>query len=216
MSVIPVICPNCKSVFPFTGIHVTEGSTATFEFQGSKTTCPVCRYGNAVISDGVYQANSSAVSVLSAPQSTKDLIKALREIVEQAASGNLSQAEAIQKAADISPQYGSVVETFTRLGIPGLALLATLIGLYLQYSSSQSSSEDVKKVLDSINAQTLVLKDIHYEQRVQHQGDNIAGAKSNKKPASTKAPDKRRSKINKKRRKEIADHRRDFGGARRH
>src|SRR5271155_652602 len=121
MPAFPAYCPNCKSVFPFRGIGIGKNATATIGLSGNKTNCPVCGFREAQISDGIYQANSTAIQVLSAPESTYAIIEALKAIAEQAAKGQISSKEAIKKAGDLSPKYAALMEVFTTLGLPGLA-----------------------------------------------------------------------------------------------
>src|ERR1017187_6199429 len=107
MTALPALCPRCKAVFPFHGIKVTSPSQVVMTLKGNKTNCPNCGYDQAEISDAVYSANSSVVTVLSAPENSRSIIEAFFAIVEDAAKGRISPAEATQKAENLSPQYAS-------------------------------------------------------------------------------------------------------------
>jgi hypothetical protein len=184
--------------------------------KGNKTNCPVCGFREAQISDGIYQANSTAIQVLSAPESTYAIIQALRALAEQAAKGQISREEAIQKAGDISPEYAALMEAFAKLGLPGLALLVTIITVYLQYEGNKSSAEDLHNILNAVTEQTLVLKEQHYEQQIQKKSTAPATHKAKQKSPLHKNPSSRRAQVNKERRERLINHRMAFGGARSH
>ena len=135
MTALPAYCSNCQTIFPFHGIEIGVG--ATIGIGNVATNCPVCGSTNARVSDGVYQANSTAIQVLSAPESTYAIIEVLKTLAEQAARGQISKEEAIQKAGDLSPKYAALMEAFAKLGLPGLALLVMIITMYLQYEGNK-------------------------------------------------------------------------------
>jgi hypothetical protein len=215
MTDFPAYCPNCKSIFPFRGFRIEEANVKV-TFIDSKTTCPICGNLEAKISDGTYQANSTAIQVLSAPESTLAIIEAFRLLAEQAASGQISKTEAIQKANDLSPKYAALIDQFAKLGLPGLALLVAIIALYLQFEGNKSSSEDSKKILDAITGQTLVLKDKHYEPHIDQKGGGPAYKEPKQKLSAGKRPSGRRSDVNKERRKALKSRRDAFGRTRQH
>jgi hypothetical protein len=214
MTALPAYCPNCQSIFPFYGIKLGEG--ATIGIGNVATNCPVCGSKHARVSEGVYQANSTAIQVLSAPESTYAIIEALKVLAEQAAKGQISKEEAIQKAGDLSPKYAALMEAFTRLGLPGLALLVTIITVYLQYEGNKSSADDLHNILNAVTEQTLVLKEHHYEQKIQKKSTAPATHKAKQKSSLHKDPSSRRAQVNKERREKLTNRRIAFGGARGH
>lgn len=216
MPAFPAYCPNCKSIFPFHGIGVANNATATITLRGNKTNCPVCGFRQAQISDGIYQANSSAIQVLSAPESTYAIIEALKALAEQAAKGQISTEEAIQKAGDLSPKYAALMEAFAKLGLPGLALLVMIITMYLQYEGNKSSADDLHNILNAVTEQTLLLKEQQYEQQIKKKSTAPATHKAKQKPSLHKYPSSRRAQVNKERRERLINRRIAFGAARSH
>jgi hypothetical protein len=212
MPAFPAYCPNCKSVFPFHGVAVGSDAQVRIGFESVRTNCPVCGYKSAQVSDAIYSANSSAFTVLSAPESSRAVIEAFKAIVEQAAHGRLSATEATQKAAQLSPKYASALEKFLILGAPGLMLLLQLIQIYLQYVGNKDS----EKFLQAITEQTFVLKNNHYVGSVERHRSQPPHVKSNKKPSLKKHPSNRGAQVRKQRREMLRTRREAFGSARTH
>jgi hypothetical protein len=116
MTTFPAYCPRCRSLFPFKGIHL--GAGRSLGLTGNVTNCPVCGFGQARISDGVYKATQDAVELLSGPESTRVMLEALKAVAERLKAGEISQDEAIKEAREISPRYAALIEKITLLGIP--------------------------------------------------------------------------------------------------
>lgn len=216
MTALPASCPRCKAVFPFHGINVTSPSQVTVTLKGNKTKCPNCGYDQAEISDAVYSANSSVVTVLSAPESSRAVIEAFMAIVEDAAKGHISSEEAKQKAENLSPQYASTLERYYTLGVPGLALLISILQLYLQYFGNQPSSKDFERLSNAITEQTFVLKHNHYVSGIQRNRSRPPQANAGKKPVPKVHKSERRKLVRYEKRKALKMRRETFGGARTH
>jgi hypothetical protein len=154
--------------------------------------------------------------VSSYPESTYAVIQALKALAEQAAEGRISSKEAIKQAGDLSPRYAALMESFAKLGLPGLALLVAIITVYLQYEGNSSSTDDLHNILNAVTEQTLVLKEHHYEQQIQKKRTAPASHKAKYKQPLHKNPSKRRAQVNKERRAELKKRRMEFGGARSH
>jgi predicted nucleic-acid-binding Zn-ribbon protein len=106
MPAFPAQCPKCKTVFPFHGIGVGEGVQAKIGIGSDVAiTCPKCGNRHARISQGLYSANTTAVEIISAPQSTYAALEALKAIAEQATAGKISKTEAIERAKKLDPRY---------------------------------------------------------------------------------------------------------------
>lgn len=97
-----------------------------------------------------------------------------------------------------------------------LGVIVTLVALYLQYQTAQDSSEDQKKFLDAINAQTVVLEKIQNEQRVQGERARPAEPKTAAKSPALKSPKSRRSQVYKEHRHTLKARRETFGKSRAH
>jgi hypothetical protein len=118
MTALPAYCPRCKSIFPFRGIEINPG--ASIGIQNITTNCPVCGFHDAKVTDAIYAANTTAISILYAPESSIPIIERFREIVAAAAKGQITKDEAINRASDLSPRYASLIDKFAALGLPGL------------------------------------------------------------------------------------------------
>lgn len=150
----------------------------TVQISGNTVNCPVCGNPQAQISDGVYRATKDAIEVLSGPDSTRAMVEAFKALAERLKSGEISQPEAVKEAETISPRYAALLDTFIRIGLPSLAVLVAIIGLYLQYHGGKSSSDDAKKMLDAITRQTFVMEGIANKQRVEQKGHIPASKKA--------------------------------------
>jgi hypothetical protein len=156
----PAQCPACGAIFPFRGIGVSESGRATIGIGSDVTTpCPNCGSPHARISEGLYSANSTAIEIISAPQSTHAALEVLKAIAERAAAGKISKDEAINEARRLDPNYGPLLERYYNLGMPAILLLAALLGTYIAHRDSVSSSEDMKRLLNAVTEQTFVLKE---------------------------------------------------------
>jgi hypothetical protein len=115
-------------------------------------------------------ATKDTIEVLYGPDSTRAMAAALKAIAERVRTGELSREEAVRQAADISPKYAALLDTCIKIGIPAVALLVSIIALYLQYEGNRSSSLEANKLLDEVTKQTHLLKDMRGEVR------NLPGA----------------------------------------
>jgi hypothetical protein len=210
MSAIFAYCPRCQSIFPFHGIELGGGTVSITNYV---TTCPVCGFGGARVNDGVYWATKNAIEVLSEPDTTKIMMEALKALLERFASGEITKDTALEDAAELSPKYAILLDTFANLGVPYIGLLIAIIAAFLQYEGIISSSDDMKHILDAITEQTIVLKDVMHEQRIEDKRGGPSGKKAKGETSSDKNPSSRRTKVNQERRKRLKEHRCSFGHA---
>jgi hypothetical protein len=163
MPAFPAQCPACGTIFPFYGIGVAEGARARIGIGSDVATpCPKCG-GAARISEGIFSANSSAIEIISAPQSTYAAVEALKTIAERVVAGKISTGDAITEAKRVVPEYGPLLERYLNLGLPALAVLLQILATYIAHRDSVSSSEDMKTLLNVATEQTFVLKDIQHQ-----------------------------------------------------
>jgi len=212
MSALPAYCPRCHSIFPFHGIEIGEG--ATLSLTDNETNCPVCGFGGARVNDGVYRATKNAIELLSGPDITRIMMEALKALLERLAAGEITNDTALEEAAKLSPKYAALLDAFTRLGIPSIGLLITIITLILQYEGNKSSSEDMKHILEAITGQTIVLEDVMHEPRIDDKRSGPSSKEAKGEPSPDKNPPSRRAKVNHERRKRLKEHRCAFGQAR--
>jgi hypothetical protein len=187
--------PTCKTIFP-SSIAATNVTGLTLE--GNMEPCPVCG-SLARIVDGTFDVKNAIIDIISAPDATKEILRAFLNIVQQTSSGKLSTEDAAKKADTVSPKFGYLLRLAAG-SIPVLALLATLLQTYLQYDSNRTSPDDFKKVVDAIQAQTSVVQAL--------------AADANTAPKAAKAPSHRRTHVNRERRQYLRNRRAEFGGSR--
>lgn len=216
MTALPAFCPNCKSIFPFRGIGLGEGVTIGLE--NIATNCPVCGFGNAKVSDGIFRATKDAVELVSGPEITRELLEALHKLTQRLSAGEIDKVEAIREASALSSKYATLLATFANLGVPALSLLVALISAYLQYDNNQSTGEDAKKLLQAITEQTFSIKQAlgqnghaPHMQRMNKPKQKLPTdvEKPRKAPAKV-APSQRRIEVNRQRRSALKERRHIF------
>jgi len=85
------VCPNCKTIFEDKGIVIENSKNVTLS--NNSTTCPKCR-SRANYLDGTFNFDSKGVAtVLSAPQFTIDILKIVKELIENTQNGKISPEE---------------------------------------------------------------------------------------------------------------------------
>jgi hypothetical protein len=198
----PAQCTNpaCRTIFPssFAASNVTG-----LKLEGNTDRCPVCHRAASVI-DGTFDVKDAIIQVISAPETTKAILAAFLNVAQQAVSGEISEKEAVEKAAAIGPQFKYLM-MLAAGSIPILALLAALLQTYLQYDSNRTSPEDFRKVVDAINAQTEVL---------QRGIQSATPAEKTSPPNVTKKSTHRRTQINKERKNRLKARRAELGRSR--
>jgi hypothetical protein len=208
---IPVCCPNCGSVFPFHGFEIADGSSVGFE--GIGTNCPICGFMGAKVGDGIYRATADTLELISGPDTTRAMLEALKLLAEQVAAGKIDKTEALARAEEISPKFAAQFKAFLP-SLPLLALLIALLQTYLQYEGNNSSTEDMKKILDAVTGQTFVLKNKQNEERVERSSSHKTEPKTEPKSMSVKGPSTRRTDVNRERRNALKKHRKSHGHSR--
>jgi hypothetical protein len=212
MTALPAFCPRCKSIFPFRAIAI--GAGAQVGLSNITTNCPACGFGGATVSDGVYRATQDAIELISGPDSTREILQALKTLAERLSSGQIDQAEAQKQAYELSPKFAATFDVFIKLGLPALALLIAMIGVYLQYEGNKSSGDDAKKILEAITEQTFSIKEMKGKGGVKDNSSASPSKKSNIKAAPIKGPSCRRANVNRERRATLKKYREVFGQSR--
>jgi|SRR5215213_927371 len=214
MSALPAYCPKCKSIFPARNfIDIGPGSWGKLE--NILVPCTVCGYADAKISDGIYSATNDAIHILLDPSTSQDMLAALKALAERAQAGKISNEEAEKEAEKISPKYAGLIRKLNPLGPTGWTLLLTIIQTVLAGHQALSPN-DTKKIVDAITQQTITLKDVVNQQRMEREREGPSSQKAVSKPLAVKDPLKRRKHVNKKRRETMKQRRLEFGGSRTH
>lgn len=228
MASIPGYCPHCNRVFDGRGgIHIEGGSTVTVT--GSTMTCPHCGRP-ARLADGVFREERGELVLLSGPPLTADILLALRDIAQRAQRGEITPKTAVQESVNLDPVIGKLMSQFLSLGIPALAALITLIGVYLQHLSLEYQKESIEIQRDDsiasgdfyrdalllLKEQRALLSDVsspdHNKNSVGDHGGGGPKAEAKNEKVAAKSPSKRRAEVKKKRRAELKARRRMFSG----
>lgn len=226
MPSIPAYCANCGYIWDGAGgIHIEGCWDVTLV--DNKITCPRCGFPASMV-DGTFNAVGDTLELISGPPLTLEILDKLRDISERVRSRQVAPEDAIQEAKAIHPEIGSLFERFIALGLPALAVLISLIGIYLQYVSVEMQREgleiqkqDSKVSADFYRDALLALKDqtrlleqsarpTQDQQRVNSKRGRPAKVKPTKKPISLKGKSKRRSDVNKARRKALKERKASF------
>ena len=134
-------------VFLLSGIAISGPAEVLFE--NSTTRCPRCG-AVADIKDGNYNYFGEVLAVVqhSSPAALADL----QNVLSRAESGALSQQEAAVESDAIQAGLGELVEFAFSKGL--ITFLLSFLALYLswlQYNSSNSSTEEILKALHEIH-----------------------------------------------------------------
>ena len=125
---------------------------------GSVTDCPRCG-ATARFADGIFsEYGRGRLEIISGPAETREIFQQLYGVAQKARSGEISKQEAINQARAIDPRLGGIVERFLLLGLPALAVLASLIGVYLQFQGNRSTAEFEREALRLLERQTLAIE----------------------------------------------------------
>jgi hypothetical protein len=150
------------------------------------------------------------------------MVKAFAEIARRTAAGEIKPAEAVAEANAISPKLGFLLGQGLGNGLNAVAVLATLVTIYLADSGNKSSDVAAERLLNAVTEQTYVLKDLkkqiasqaHAEQPTEAKAQQHGSTKKSELKSTPKGS--RRAGVNHERRKRLKHRRTGFGGARTH
>jgi hypothetical protein len=168
------------------------------------------------MSEGFYLAINDTVELLAGPDSSRGMVEALKAITERLKAGTISKDQALEDATNISERHADILRTFLPLGIAGLTVLLTIIQIYLAIQGASSSSVDAQKLLDAVNQQTIVVKEIANQQRVLGHEKSPSADKTKTEKLAIKDKAHRRTQVHKQRRESLKIRRLAFGCARTH
>jgi hypothetical protein len=214
MPSIPGYCPHCGAVFDGRGgIHI--GNSTGVVTSGNRMTCPRCgRLANLV--DGTFNAKDKKLELVSGPPLTRAVIGKLEEIARQAKAHEITAEEAVKQIAEVDPVLGRLISRYMVTGLPLLALIVSIIALYLQYQGNIASDEFERKALLLMERQvqaTEMLSGSKHQQSdssVNQKGEGPSEAQANQKSMAVKRPSHRRKDVNAARRKAHIERRRAF------
>ena len=79
---VPASCPSCRALFASRALHI-GGNVKNVTLIGNKETCPFCG-GWAYLADGVFDVADNILSVVAAPNVTRQMLAAFGAAVKQA------------------------------------------------------------------------------------------------------------------------------------
>ncbi len=104
---IPASCPSCGALFASRAFAIS-GSIKNLTLIGNKETCPFCG-GWANIADGVFDVAGNVLSVVSAPNITKQMLAAFSAAVTKAYEEKKPAEELAKEVEKIDPAFGDVI-----------------------------------------------------------------------------------------------------------
>lgn len=215
MASIPIYCTHCGAISDGAGgIHIEGSSRITLI--GNTTTCPRCGRPAKFV-DGVFNERGNGLEIVSAPPITHAVIDRLRQIAEQARQGEITPEQAIEQVNQIDPRVGTLLERVLLLGLGAFTAFLTFLmyqtqldQLDLQKSDSQSSGQFQERVIDLLERQVSALEQENDPKGVKPQRRAPAAEKANGKSPAVKRPSKRRSDVQKARKKALLERRMAF------
>ena len=104
---IPVSCPTCGALFASRAFAIS-GNVKNLTLIGNKETCPNCGE-MANIVDGVFDVADNVLSVVKAPQITKEMLKALEVAIREAYEQKRPAEDLAEEVEKIDPSFGEIV-----------------------------------------------------------------------------------------------------------
>jgi hypothetical protein len=135
-ALIPVSCPHCGALFAPRAFHIS-GNVQGLTLSGNKETCPFC--GNmAHIADGVFNVAVNVLSVVSAPNITKQMLAAFEAAVKKAVVEKITAEQLAKEVEKIDPSFGEVVR---KVGKNNHLYIASLL---IALAAIKSCTVDIK------------------------------------------------------------------------
>lgn len=135
-ALIPVSCPHCGSLFASRAFHIS-GNVQGLALSGNKETCPYCG-SMAHIADGVFNVANNVLSVVSAPNITKQMLAAFEAAVKKAYAEKTAPEQLAKEVEKIDPSFGEAVR---KAGSNNHLYVASLL---IALAAIKSCSVDVK------------------------------------------------------------------------
>lgn len=133
---IPALCSSCGALFASRTISI-GGNVENLTLSGNKETCPYCG-GSANLADGVFDVAGNILSVVSAPNVTKQMLAAFATAVKKAYEERKPLEELAKEVEKIDPTFGEIIRK------AGTNSRFYIVALLLTLSAIKSCSVDVK------------------------------------------------------------------------
>jgi predicted RNA-binding Zn-ribbon protein involved in translation (DUF1610 family) len=214
MPSVPAYCSHCGQIFDGSGgIHISN--CADIRLIGNRMTCPNCGHLARIV-DGTFSETGNGLELVDGPELTRLILDHFRNIATRAQTKEITPQEAILEATQLNPKLGRLMELFIQIGLPALAVLISLVGLYLQYEGGVSTDEFEARAIQLLERQVQISQTLADSKRVspddsvQCQRDKRTESKDRKKSVSLRSASKRRKIVNDERRKQHAERRKLF------
>jgi hypothetical protein len=149
---LPVFCSSCKTVFPSKN-YVFGG--AYFHSWNNTESCPHCGAPDAKLSEGLFDLTSEVARILSAPDITYAMMRALVETADEVSLGKVTPDEAISKFRLISPRIGELMTKARKYGPAAVVLISLAIaaaGAYYGMRSANMAEESLSLQRQAMNS----------------------------------------------------------------
>ncbi len=145
--VIPAHCPTCGAVFR-SRLLSGSGNFKNLTLSGNTETCPYC--GNmARTAEGVFDIVEGVISIISAPNITKEMLAAFDDIVRKAYEEKAAPEDLAKQAEDIDPTLGEFVRSLS--GDNPFYLTVLLLIILAIKSCNLNINLDVNELIDQLN-----------------------------------------------------------------
>ncbi len=133
---IPALCSSCGALFASRAFNIS-GDVKNLTLSGNKETCPFCGAW-ADIADGVFDVADNVLSIVSAPNITKQMLGAFGKAVKKAYEVKKPPEELATEVEKIDPSFGEIIRK------SGSNKRFYLVSLLLIVAAIKSCNVDVK------------------------------------------------------------------------
>lgn len=117
---LPAFCPQCKQIFASKN-YVFGGQF--YSLWDNSEECPSCGH-EAKLSEGTFNLSAEMVKVISAPDLTYAMLRAISEISEDLLMAKITTSEAIKLAEQAAPSYAKILKAAISHGAAVVVFLA--------------------------------------------------------------------------------------------
>ena len=194
MQALPAACAKCGAVFwmpmPFVG-------TGTYRFGSNVTNCPVRGCGGwADIAEGLFEFTRDGISVISAPDVTIEMLRALRALLHDAYEQDLSVEEVRKRAESINPNFGGLFDPAAWRLETKVALIGAATAIVVALINARDQPVTVNVNLDPSAILTAIQKipagpitQGHADQHIANEIERIIGGPPKLKPDDAIRPE---------------------------
>lgn len=146
-SAIPASCPSCGAVFPSRLANFGGANIKNLTLIGNKETCPYCG-SMADVANGVFNITESIVTVVSAPNVTKEMLAKFSHAVQEAYRDKTAPEDLAREVEQIDPRFGEIIRDARKN--PRLYTVALILILAAIKSCSVEVKVDANRLIDQI------------------------------------------------------------------